>query len=139
MLQINFNAGLLWNTWRWNVLKNMSTACLVSSFYQGRSSYFRWDYIFYFIIYRYYFSFNSLSFFTPDFYHPFKEDEVEQSTVVEIMFPSEPPVRIHLQWRSFTIKRFKGPIRVVNRTPPKWKGKEKENKKGNEKSKKNNI
>jgi hypothetical protein len=28
----------------------------------------------------------------PYFYQPFKEDELEQSTEVQIMFPSEPPV-----------------------------------------------
>lgn len=31
-------------------------------------------------------------FFFADFYQPFKEDELEQSTEVQIMFPSEPPV-----------------------------------------------
>jgi len=34
----------------------------------------------------------SLFFFFADFYQPFKEDELEQSTEVQIMFPSEPPV-----------------------------------------------
>jgi len=28
--------------------------------------------------------------FVTDFYHPFKEDELEQSTEVQIIFPAEP-------------------------------------------------
>lgn len=43
----------------------------------------------------------------PDFYHPFKEDEFEQSTVVDIMFPSEPPVRIHFLMIFFTVKAMR--------------------------------
>ena len=41
---------------------------------------------------------NQISFFFSfcfiDFYQPFKEDELEQSTEVQIMFPSEPPVSL---------------------------------------------
>ncbi|KAL1207901.1 Protein HEAT INTOLERANT 4 [Cardamine amara subsp. amara] len=34
----------------------------------------------------------------PYFYQPFKEDELEQSTEVQIMFPSEPPVVCEFDW-----------------------------------------
>ena len=36
----------------------------------------------------------SLFFGFVDFYQPFTEDELEQSTEVQIMFPSEPPVSL---------------------------------------------
>ncbi|GJX88821.1 heat intolerant 4-like protein [Tanacetum coccineum] len=34
----------------------------------------------------------------PYFYHPFREDETEQNTVVDIMFPAEPPVVCEFDW-----------------------------------------
>ncbi|CAN8236852.1 unnamed protein product [Cochlearia groenlandica] len=34
----------------------------------------------------------------PYFYQPFTEDELEESTVVQIMFPSEPPVVCEFDW-----------------------------------------
>lgn len=34
--------------------------------------------------------------FLADFYHPFAEDEIEQSTTVQILFPSEPPVSFQI-------------------------------------------
>ncbi|CAH8270629.1 unnamed protein product [Arabidopsis lyrata] len=42
----------------------------------------------------------------PYFYQPFKEDELEQSTEVQIMFPSEPPVVCEFDWEFDEIQEF---------------------------------
>ncbi|PWA56850.1 hypothetical protein CTI12_AA414080 [Artemisia annua] len=41
-----------------------------------------------------------------DFYHPFREDETEQSTVVNIMFPAEPPVVCEFDWEMDELEEF---------------------------------
>lgn len=42
----------------------------------------------------------------PYFYQPFKEDELEQSTEVQIMFPSEPPVVCEFDWEFDELEEF---------------------------------
>ncbi|KAJ4715576.1 ATP/GTP binding protein [Melia azedarach] len=42
----------------------------------------------------------------PYFYQPFKEDEFEQSTVVQIMFPVEPPVVCEFDWEFDEVEEF---------------------------------
>jgi len=42
----------------------------------------------------------------PYFYHPFKEDETEQSPVVDIMFPAEPPVVCEFDWEMYELEEF---------------------------------
>ncbi|KAG7601769.1 Protein HEAT INTOLERANT 4 [Arabidopsis thaliana] len=42
----------------------------------------------------------------PYFYQPFKEDELEQSTEVQIMFPSEPPVVCEFDWEFDELQEF---------------------------------
>lgn len=42
----------------------------------------------------------------PYFYQPFKEDEFEQSTVVQIMFPVEPPVVCEFDWEFDEVDEF---------------------------------
>ncbi|VVB13903.1 unnamed protein product [Arabis nemorensis] len=42
----------------------------------------------------------------PYFYHPFREDELEQSTEVQIMFPSEPPVVCEFDWEFDDLEEF---------------------------------
>ncbi|XP_061344421.1 protein HEAT INTOLERANT 4-like [Gastrolobium bilobum] len=43
----------------------------------------------------------------PYFYHPFKEDELEQSTEVQIMFPAEPnPVHCGFDWEFDELEEF---------------------------------
>ncbi|GKB98187.1 heat intolerant 4-like protein, partial [Tanacetum coccineum] len=42
----------------------------------------------------------------PYFYHPFREDETEQSTVVDIMFPAEPPVVCEFDWEMDELEEF---------------------------------
>ncbi|KAG2309952.1 hypothetical protein Bca52824_021509 [Brassica carinata] len=41
-----------------------------------------------------------------DFYQPFKEEELEQSTEVQIMFPSEPPVVCEFDWELDELEEF---------------------------------
>ncbi|KAH0887987.1 hypothetical protein HID58_050416, partial [Brassica napus] len=41
----------------------------------------------------------------PYFYQPFKEDELEQSTEVQIMFPCEPPVVCEFDWEFDELER----------------------------------
>ncbi|KFK25297.1 hypothetical protein AALP_AA8G094200 [Arabis alpina] len=42
----------------------------------------------------------------PYFYHPFREDELEQSKEVQIMFPSEPPVVCEFDWEFDEVEEF---------------------------------
>ncbi|CAH8357456.1 unnamed protein product [Eruca vesicaria subsp. sativa] len=42
----------------------------------------------------------------PYFYQPFTEDELEQSTEVQIMFPSEPPVVCEFDWELDELEEF---------------------------------
>ncbi|KAJ4911832.1 hypothetical protein Rs2_06453 [Raphanus sativus] len=42
----------------------------------------------------------------PYFYQPFKEEELEQSTEVQIMFPSEPPVVCEFDWELDELEEF---------------------------------
>ncbi|PWA99492.1 hypothetical protein CTI12_AA002790 [Artemisia annua] len=42
----------------------------------------------------------------PYFYHPFREDETEQSTIVDIMFPAEPPVVCEFDWEMDELEEF---------------------------------
>ncbi|XP_024012442.1 protein HEAT INTOLERANT 4 [Eutrema salsugineum] len=42
----------------------------------------------------------------PYFYDPFKEDELEESTVVDILFPSEPPVVCEFDWEVHRLEEF---------------------------------
>ncbi|GLJ52088.1 hypothetical protein SUGI_1107780 [Cryptomeria japonica] len=42
----------------------------------------------------------------PYFYQPFKEDEVEQDTVVQIMYPMEPPIVCEFDWEFDEIEEF---------------------------------
>lgn len=42
----------------------------------------------------------------PYFYDPFKEDELEQSSEVQILFPSEPPVVCEFDWRFDRLEVF---------------------------------
>ncbi|GKE02186.1 heat intolerant 4-like protein [Tanacetum coccineum] len=42
----------------------------------------------------------------PYFYHPFREDEAEQNTVVDIMFPAEPPVVCEFDWELDELEEF---------------------------------
>ena len=42
----------------------------------------------------------------PYFYHPFREDETEQNTVVDIMFPAEPPVICEFDWDLDELEEF---------------------------------
>ncbi|XP_072092668.1 protein HEAT INTOLERANT 4-like [Arachis hypogaea] len=43
----------------------------------------------------------------PYFYHPFKEDELEQSTEVQILFPTEPkPVFCSFDWKFNDLEEF---------------------------------
>ncbi|CAF1881957.1 BnaC02g00570D [Brassica napus] len=41
-----------------------------------------------------------------DFYQPFTEDELEQNTEVQIMFPSEPPVVCEFDWELDELEEF---------------------------------
>ncbi|GJW36726.1 protein heat intolerant 4, partial [Tanacetum coccineum] len=40
------------------------------------------------------------------FYNPFREDETEHSTVVDIMFPAEPPVVCEFDWELDELEEF---------------------------------
>ncbi|KAF8082844.1 hypothetical protein N665_0805s0014 [Sinapis alba] len=42
----------------------------------------------------------------PYFYQPFREEELEQSTEVQIMFPSEPPVVCEFDWELDELEEF---------------------------------
>jgi len=42
----------------------------------------------------------------PYFYQPFKEDEIEQDTVVQIMYPKEPPVVCDFDWDLDDVEEF---------------------------------
>ncbi|XP_013619796.1 PREDICTED: uncharacterized protein LOC106326342 [Brassica oleracea var. oleracea] len=42
----------------------------------------------------------------PYFYQPFTEDELEQNTEVQIMFPSEPPVVCEFDWELDELEEF---------------------------------
>ncbi|EFH51621.1 predicted protein [Arabidopsis lyrata subsp. lyrata] len=42
----------------------------------------------------------------PYFYDPFKEDELEQSSEVQILYPSEPPVVCEFDWRFDRLEVF---------------------------------
>ncbi|PWA68988.1 hypothetical protein CTI12_AA300710 [Artemisia annua] len=42
----------------------------------------------------------------PYFYHPFREDETEESTIVDIMFPAEPPVVCEFDWELDELEEF---------------------------------
>ncbi|CAE6241719.1 unnamed protein product [Arabidopsis arenosa] len=42
----------------------------------------------------------------PYFYNPLKEDELEQSTEVDILFPSEPPVVCEFDWKFHRLQEF---------------------------------
>lgn len=61
---VTLSADLLSNIWRKSVLRSSNIWDLLSSFL----------------------------FFFADFYDPFREDELENSTKAKIMFPSDPPV-----------------------------------------------
>nr|GEU72259.1 protein heat intolerant 4 [Tanacetum cinerariifolium] len=41
-----------------------------------------------------------------DFYNPFREDETEHNTVVDIMFPAEPPVVCEFDWELDELEEF---------------------------------
>ncbi|XP_059624366.1 protein HEAT INTOLERANT 4-like [Cornus florida] len=42
----------------------------------------------------------------PYFYHPLQEDESEQSTIVQILFPAEPPVFCEFDWELDELEEF---------------------------------
>ncbi|XP_058084528.1 protein HEAT INTOLERANT 4 [Magnolia sinica] len=42
----------------------------------------------------------------PYFYHPMKEDELEQDTVVQIMYPTEPPIVCDFDWELDELEEF---------------------------------
>ncbi|KAK9070227.1 hypothetical protein SSX86_010627 [Deinandra increscens subsp. villosa] len=42
----------------------------------------------------------------PYFYHPFREDETEQSTIVDIMYPIEPPIVCEFDWELDDLEDF---------------------------------
>ncbi|KAJ0039616.1 hypothetical protein Pint_26798 [Pistacia integerrima] len=49
---------------------------------------------------------DTLIFLLTDFYQPFKEDEFEQSTEVQIMYPLEPPVVCSFDWELDELEEF---------------------------------
>ncbi|ESQ31383.1 hypothetical protein EUTSA_v10004094mg [Eutrema salsugineum] len=53
----------------------------------------------------------------PYIYNPFKEDESEQSTVVQITFPSEPPVELEYDWEKKNLEDFTNDLIVDEALP----------------------
>lgn len=59
----------------------------------------------------------TLLFLCADFYQPFKEDELEQSTIVPIIFPAEPKPVLFLSFVkhfNLTLKRIVDPRNSVH-------------------------